>query len=609
MNRIELLSPAKDLENGMAAINCGADAIYIGAAKFGAREAAGNSLEDIAGLVRYAHRYWARVYVTVNTLLRDDELPQAERLIRDLYELGVDAIILQDAGLLELDLPPIPLFASTQMHNHTPERVAFLEKVGFQRAILARELSLAQIRAIRDRTRIELETFVHGALCVSYSGQCYLSYALGGRSGNRGQCAQPCRRAYRLVDRNGKLFHEERYLLSLRDLNLSENLAELLEAGVQSFKIEGRLKDKNYVMNVVGHYRQKLDAILEGRGLRAAASGKVIFDFAPDPRKTFNRGFTTYFLHGRKQPVGSLDSPKSVGEPVGRVIRLARNSFTLDGKTELHRADGLCFYNQQHELVGTTVNDVQGQTIFPDRMEGLAAGSLVFRNHDHVFLSALEKSKTTRKINVRFRLAASLKGLALFAQDEDGNEAMASTEVEKIPAEKPDQAMETIERQLRKLGGTEYECSFVRNDLPEPYFIPIATLNALRRDVLAALSQERVDNYPRQEGGAVVNTTPYPVSELTFQGNVLNQKAAQFYQRHGVSKIEPAAETGLEMRGRKVMTTKHCLKHQLGWCPKEHPEVHLEEPLALVDEQDNHFPLRFKCKECEMEVYFSDLDS
>ncbi len=606
MTRVELLAPAKDLDSGMAAINCGADAVYIGASRFGARESAGNSLADIDNLINYAHKYWARVYVTVNTLLHDNELPQAERLINQLYDLGADALIIQDAGLLELELPPIPLFASTQMHNHTPERVAFLEKVGFQRAILARELSLEQIKEIRASTSIELETFIHGALCVSYSGQCYLSYALGGRSGNRGQCAQPCRRPYRLVDADGKVLQEQRYLLSLRDLNLSGSLDELLDAGVRSFKIEGRLKDKTYVMNIVGYYRQKLDALLETRQLRPAASGKVQLDFTPDPNKTFNRGYTTYFLHGRKKPVGATDTPKSTGEPLGRITRLGRNSFTLDGKVEIHRGDGLCFFNAQHELVGTTVNDAQGQTVFPDRMIGLSAGALVFRNHDHAFLNALEKSKPARKIAVRFRLAASLKGLALFAQDEDGNEAMHAVEIEKVAAEKPDQALETIEKQLRKLGGTEYECTFVRIDLPEAYFIPVSTLNSLRRGALEALARVREENFPFQEGGAVVNAFPFPARELTFQGNVLNQKAEDFYRRHGVVKIEPAAESGLDLRGRKVMTTRHCVKHQLGWCPKEKPDLRLAEPLTLVDEENHVLQLRFRCKECEMEVYYSE---
>jgi 23S rRNA 5-hydroxycytidine C2501 synthase len=604
MERIELLAPAKNLDSGKAAISCGADAVYIGAASFGAREAAGNSLDDIDQLVRYAHHYWARVYVTLNTLLHDDELPQAERLVNQLYDLGADALIIQDTGLLEMDLPPIALFASTQMHNHTPERVAFLEKVGFQRAILARELNLEQIKAIRAKTNLELETFVHGALCVSYSGQCYLSYALGGRSGNRGQCAQPCRRPYQLLDADGKILEQERYLLSLRDLNLAEHLDDLLDAGVRSFKIEGRLKDKSYVMNVVGYYRQKLDALLEKRQLRPSASGKVLLDFTPDPRKTFNRGYTSYFLEGRKKPVGSIDSPKSTGEPLGRVTRIVRNTFTLDGKLELHRGDGLCYFNPQRELVGTTLNEVQGQTVTPEKMPGLAVGTLVFRNHDHAFFSALEKSKSERKIAVRFRLAATQTGLALFAQDEDGSEAMFSLDGEKIPAEKPEQALETIEKQLRKLGGSGYECSLVRNDLPEVYFIPVVTLNALRRGVLEELTRQREENFPFREGGAVVNSFPYPLKELAFQGNVLNHKAEDFYRRHGVEKIDPAAETGLDMHGRKVMTTRHCIKHQLGWCPKDRPDLRLAEPLMLMDEQENVFQLRFRCKECEMEVYF-----
>jgi 23S rRNA 5-hydroxycytidine C2501 synthase len=618
MEKVELLAPAKDLETGMAAINCGADAVYIGAAKFGAREAAGNSLSEIQALLTYAHKYWARVYVTLNTVLHDEELPQAERMVRELYDAGVDALIIQDAGLLELDLPPLPLFASTQMHNHTPERVAFLEKVGIQRVILARELSLEQIRAIRAQTNIELETFIHGALCVSYSGQCYMSYALGGRSGNRGQCAQPCRRPYRLVDRTGAVIHPTAHLLSLRDLNLTNDLGALLDAGVRSFKIEGRLKDKAYVMNVVGHYRQQLDALLEGKSLRSASSGRIHLDFTPDPRKTFNRGFTTYFLHGRMQPVGSIDTPKALGERLGKVTRVEQRSFTLDGGIEVHRSDGLCYFNKQRELAGTAVNDVQGTTIFPDKIEGLTVGTVVYRNHDHVFLAQLEKSQTERKIGVRLRLAATMNGLALFAQDEDGNEAMAAQPAEKIPAEKPEQALATIEKQLRKLGGTSFECTYLRNDLPEPYFIPMAVLNGLRRKALDELERQRRENFPRQAVRITRNNTPYPVQTLTFSGNVLNEKARDFYHRHGVVEIQPAAETGLEMRGRKVMTTRHCIKHQLGYCLKysgSKPSAgqepgrvpRLQEPLALVDEQGNTYPLRFNCAKCEMEVYFQSI--
>jgi 23S rRNA 5-hydroxycytidine C2501 synthase len=604
MERVELLSPAKDLETGKAAINCGADAVYLGASQFGAREAAGNSLEAVRELIDYAHKYWARVYVTVNTLLRDEELPAAQRLIYDLYQIGADAIILQDAGLLELDLPPIPLFASTQMHNHNPERVAFLEKVGIQRAILARELSLAEIRAIRQQTTIELETFVHGALCVSYSGQCYMSYALGGRSGNRGQCAQPCRRPYNLVDGSGKVIQQDRHLLSLRDLNLSDDLAALLDAGVCSFKIEGRLKDKAYVMNVVGHYRRQLDALLEGKKLRPAASGRIIFDFTPNPAKTFNRGFTQYFLNGRQQPVGSPDTPKALGEPVGRVAKIERYSFQLDGKVEIHRGDGLCFFNTQRELAGTTVNDVQGPRIFPSKPEGLAVGMEVYRNHDHVFLSALDKSQTERKVAVRLRLAETIKGFALFALDEDGNEVMFSIETEKLPAEKPEQAEAAIDKQLRKLGGTEFDCVYLRSDLTQPTFIPLGVLNALRRGAVEELQQERLRSYPRQTIAILPNDVPFPEATLTYRGNVLNHKARAFYQHHGVIEIEPAAESGLDMRGRLVMTTKHCIKHQLEACKRFGGTQSLLEPLTLVDEHDNRYPLRFDCRNCVMEVCF-----
>jgi 23S rRNA 5-hydroxycytidine C2501 synthase len=611
MERIELLAPAKDKETGIAAINCGADAVYIGAARFGAREAAGNEIAEIAELATYAHRYWARVYVTLNTLLYDEELPLAEKLIREIYEAGADALIIQDAGLLELDLPPIPLFASTQMHNHKPERVAFLEKVGIQRAILARELSLEQIRAIRAATSLELETFVHGALCVSYSGQCYMSCALGGRSGNRGQCAQPCRKSYDLLDQNGARVIQNRHLLSLKDLNLSGDLGPLLEAGVTSFKIEGRLKDKSYVMNVVAHYRQKLDTLLEKRSLHPAASGRVIFDFAPDPRKTFNRGFTRYFLHGRKEPVGSPDTPKSVGEPLGRVTKLGRNWFQLDAAVEIHRGDGLCFFTPQRELLGTTVNDVQGASIFPDKLEGLAAGVLVFRNHDHLFLAALEKSKTARKMAVRFRLAPTRDGLALFAQDADGNEGMCALPLEHQLAEKPDLAQTAVETQLNKLGGSEFECTYLRNDLPEPWHIPLGVLNALRRGALEDLLADRLRNFTRLSGKIKKNDAPYPVQKLGFEGNALNAQARAFYARHGVAQIQPAAESGLNLHGQRVMVTRHCIKHQAGWCkiypnPKAPPSDPPQEPLTLIDEQGQRFPLRFNCKECVMEVYFQE---
>ena len=605
MKRIELLSPAKDLETGIAAINCGADAVYLGAAHFGAREAASNPITDVERLIQYAHKYWARVYVVVNTLLYDEELDEAQRLINQVAQAGADALIIQDAGLLELDLPPIPLFASTQMHNHTPERVAFLEQVGFQRAILARELSLPQIREIRAKTSIELETFIHGALCVSYSGQCYLSYAIGGRSGNRGQCAQPCRRAYKLVGPEGQVVSNRRYLLSLHDLNLSASLDELVDAGVCSFKIEGRLKDKTYVMNVVAHYRKLLDAVLNDRAMQPAASGTIALDFEPDPYKTFNRGYSPYFLHDRGADIAANDTPKSTGEPLGAVISVDRRSFTLEPtRPSLHPGDGICFLDANQELTGTTINRIDGPSIFPESMENLKPGVQVFRNHDHAFIDRLIKSQSMRKIRVGLRLTAATNGLCLTATDEDGIQASATQEIDLQPAIQAAKAQETILRQLHKLGETDFTCTSVDIDLDPLPFIPVSVLNALRRAVIDRLVQAREDHRPSPSGGARRNTVPYPQDFLTFEGNVLNSKAREFYTRHGVKTIEPAAEHGLDLRGRKVMTTKYCLRYQLGACLRLKPTKKLPEPLQLVDDQGIEYPLRFNCVDCVMEVYF-----
>jgi putative protease len=595
--QIELLAPAKDLECGIAAIDCGADAVYIGAARFGARESAGNSVEDIAELVRHAHKFWAKVYVTVNTLLRDDEIPQAVRLIEQLHGIGIDGLIIQDAGLLECDLPPIPLIASTQMHNNTPERVAFLGQVGIRRAILARELALDEIRAIRAATDIELEFFIHGALCVCYSGQCYLSYALGGRSGNRGQCAQPCRKPYTLIDKNGKVLEYRKHLLSLRDLNLSQSLHELIEAGVCSFKIEGRLKDKAYVTNVVSYYRQELDKLDAQR----SSSGTSSVGFTPDLAKTFNRGYTDYFLHGRREKIGSPDTPKMIGEPIGPVTAVNRREVTIDTNIGIHNGDGISFFDQQGELRGTVINGVSGRTVILDKPEGIERGTMIFRNHDHEFLTRLEKYRPVRRIAVAFTLTETPDGLGLTAVDEDGNAAEFSLPCEKSPAQKPDQALETIRVQLSKTGGTDFSCSEVRVEPAFVPFMPISTLNALRRGVLESLPKIRQENRPVLTGGLVQNDAPYPATELTFEGNVLNREADQFYRRHGVTKIEPAAESGIDMRGRRVMTTRYCIKRQLGLCSEDGPQD-LAEPLTLVDEEGNRLELRFDCDACRMEV-------
>jgi collagenase-like PrtC family protease len=605
VSSVELLAPAKDLETGIAAINCGADAVYVGAPHFGAREAAANSLADIENLAKHAHRYWAKVYAAVNTILRDDEIDAAVQLCHELYRAGVDGLIIQDVGLLECALPPLPLIASTQMHNHTAERVAFLERVGFSRAILARELDLDHIRAIRAATTIQLEVFVHGALCVCMSGQCALSYAIGGRSGNRGQCAQPCRRSYALVDANGRTVIADRHLLSLRDLNLTPHLGNLVAAGVSSFKIEGRLKNKAYVMNIVGHYRQALDQVLGQQG--AASSGTTTLGFVPNPEKTFNRGYTTYFLTGRGVEVASPDSPKHVGEPLGQVTAIGRRSFTLDAAAPLHSGDGITFFDRARKLEGSLVNQVQGPVVYPQKLAGITHGTRVFRNHDHAFAAEIAKSRPVRKIAVTLRLCETTDGLLLEATDEDSIRATATLACDKCPAEKPDKALASVTQQLAKLGDTEFVATRIDIVWTTPMHLAASQVNTLRRTLAENLVTARALARPIEKRSFAANDVPFPSDELTFQGNVLNQKAAAFYRRHQVCTIEPAAESGIDLAGRVVMTTRYCLKYELGLCPRERSATDAPpEPWFLVDDENRRLRLRFRCDQrlCAMEIIF-----
>lgn len=608
MKQIELLAPARHLGAGIAAINCGADAVYIGATRFGARENAGNSVRDIERLAQYAHKYWARVYVTLNTLLYDHELPKALALITQLYEAGIDGLIIQDMGLLECDLPPLPLIASTQTHNATPQKVAFLEHVGIQRVILARELNLHQIKEIRRQTSIiELECFVHGALCVCYSGQCYLSYAIGGRSGNRGQCAQPCRKKYALKDRSGNLLSQPRYLLSLKDMHRAEYLRELLEAGITSFKIEGRLKDEAYIKNIVNFYRQRLDVILAEGDWRKSSSGTSRIDFTPNPSKTFNRGYTSYFLTGQpNEAVASLDTPKSIGETIGKVISVNKRSFTIDTPGVLHNGDGICFFDAHRELQGTHVNSAHAEKIFPANMRGIARGTVIYRNYDHEFTTQLNYSPLERKIGVRLTFRTTPHGFALSAIDEDSNQARHELLCEKNLAQNKKQALNNLHKQLTKFGATEFICTNLETEIQEPYFLPTAQLNALRREVLEKLAMFRIQHQPRTQGHIMKNTVPYPEKELSYRGNVLNQQAAAFYRRHGVTHIDPAAESGLDLHGRQVMVTKYCLRQQFGVCAKN-PNIadNINEPLVLVDEHGQEYRLGFDCENCVMEIFFA----
>lgn len=593
----------------IAAIRCGADAVYLGAPQFSARQAAGNSIADIRRVVEFSHPYHVRVYVALNTLLYDRELPIALRMIHDLHATGIDGLIIQDMGILELELPPLPLIASTQTDNATPEKVRFLESVGFSRVILARELSLEQIREIRRANTIELESFIHGALCVGTSGKCSLSYALGGRSGNRGVCAQPCRKPYTLRDQTGKTLVRDRFLLSIRDLNLAEHLEDLVDAGVTSFKIEGRLKESAYVANIVGFYRQRIDAILSARGMHRSSSGRVQLNFVPAPARTFNRGFTDYGLAGAMHAFGSIDTPKSIGEYLGRVVHVDHSTFTLDTPVELHNGDGLCFLDDRRNLAGTVVNGVEGRRIRPREISGIRPGMEIHRNYDHALVRQIEKDPARRVIPVTLRLSDTCDGIALTIRDEHGYEATAKIKTDRTPAQRSDVAREMLAVQLQKLGKTIFESSAVSIDCDPIPFLPVSVVNQLRRSAVDALLAVREQNRPRLacRTSSADPDFPYPEQHLTYRDQVLNEKARAFFVRHGVESIEPAAESGVGLAGRLVMTTKYCLREELDSCPRTHPDQSAE-PLILVDEDGNQLRLEFRCGECGMDLYLLSED-
>jgi len=601
-SRIELLSPARDLACGKAAIDHGADAVYIGAPKFGARVEAGNAVQDIAALAAHAHRFGARVYVTLNTILYDDELEEARKLVQEVYDAGADALIIQDMGLLELGLPPIPLFASTQAHNHDLSRIQFFEQVGFRRVILARELSLPQIKSIRAGTSLELEFFIHGALCVSLSGQCYISHAATGRSANRGECAQLCRLPYTLTDSRGTVLASNQHLLSLRDLNLSEYLADLVDAGVTSFKIEGRLKDLAYVKNVTAFYRARLDALIEGReGMRHASTGSATFSFTPDPGRTFSRGATDYFIRKRNRGIVEVRTPKSLGKDVGTVEQVGSNYIRLRGAAALHNGDGICFFDENDELRGTNVNTVEGDKVFPNSMEGIRAGLKLYRNFDHRFLQALEGETSRRTVGVRLVLRSTESGFTLSAIDEDGVAAQAVIDCEHTIAKKPDSALATMRTQLAKVGGSMFRLDGLEIRLDEPYFLPIGTLNKMRRDSLEALEAERLRRYVRETSVIAPNAVPYPAKELDYSANVVNAMAEQFYRRHGVERIQQGFEKRGSDAGVALMTTRHCLKFQFDLCRGNEATAG---DLFLSD-GTRRYRLEFDCDRCVMKVVAS----
>ena len=624
-HQLELLAPARTADIGMQAILHGADAVYIGGPSFGARSTADNTVPDIARLVQYAHRFHSRIFVTLNTILRDDELESARQLAWQLYDAGVDALIIQDMGLLQIDMPPIQLHASTQTDIRTPEKAKFLQDAGLSQIVLARELTLSQISAIRDvidTDRTVIEFFVHGALCVAYSGQCFISHAHTGRSANRGDCSQACRLPYEVKDTQGRIIAHDKHVLSMKDNNQSDNLRALVDAGIRSFKIEGRYKDMAYVKNITAHYRKLFDEVLSERPELAPAShGHCTFSFAPDPNQNFNREFTDYFVQGRKEDIGAFDTPKNPGQPIGWVSKVTPEHIELttdDPLTELHNGDGLCYYDLQKELVGLQINRAEATrtpgvwSLFPkDAMAGfkdLRKGVQVNRNRDMQWVRTLDKPSAERRMGVWMQLSELPQGLQLTLTDEAGHSASAALDLTWQAPKDLAQAHDKLSTALSKLGDTVFEPLNVQLDLPRPWFVPPSLLNQLRRDAVQALEAERALGLQRLPRAAPLQPpTPYPEDTLSYLANVFNQKARDFYAEHGIKVIASAYEAQEELGEVSLMITKHCVRFSMSLCPKQAKGVTgvqgtvKAEPLQLINGKEK-LTLRFDCKPCEMHV-------
>ncbi len=604
---LELLAPAKNADFGIEAIKHGADAVYIGGPAFGARYGAGNEIADIARLCEFAHRYHAKVFVAQNTILHDSELEAGRELAWDLYNAGADALIIQDMGLLEIDLPPIQLHASTQTDIRNPAKAKFLEDAGFSQIVLAREMSIEEIEKVAQETTLALEYFVHGALCVAYSGQCYISHAHTGRSANRGECSQACRLPYTLVDEKGKVITENQHLLSMKDNNQTDNLRALVEAGVSSFKIEGRLKDLSYVKNITAHYRTLLDEIIASDSrYQRASSGHSTFTFTPQPDKTFNRGYTDYFASGRQDDIGAFDSPAFVGELIGDVAQIGDGWLIVNTDQTFHNGDGVCFYDAHGEIMGMRINRAEGKKLFPAEMpEELSEGATLFRNRDQEFERALEKESADRRIRVQPRFAETEQGFALTLTDEDGvNITVDLPRSEKIGSElaqNPEQALAKLRENLGKFGNTMFVAEPVELQLSQAWFLPVGAINALRREATEKLLAARLAAHPRPARATpAADPVPYPQDELTYLGNVFNEKARAFYEKHGVKLIEEAYEAGNEKGLVSLMITRHCLRYSFNLCPKEVKNIK-PDPMTLMNGNEKLI-LKFDCKACEMHV-------
>lgn len=605
VQKVSLLAPARSLEAGIMAINHGADEVYIGAPKFSARQAAGNSIEDITALIQYAHKFNVKVFVALNTLLFDREMDDALEIIWQIYHAGADALIIQDLGLLQLNLPPIPLHASTQANNVSIEHIQFLESVGFSRVILARELSLEEITSIRQQTTVPLESFVHGSLCVSYSGQCYLSHAVGNRSANRGECAQPCRLSYNLTDGNNKVLVENKHLLSLRDLNLSQFVPQLFMAGITSLKIEGRLKDNAYVANVVNYYRNVIDEFLAtNANFEKSSRGNVTTQFVPDIDKTFNRRYSQYFIQGRSpQEITSYQTPKSLGKKMGVITKVNFRDAEIEAIESFHNGDGICFFAANGDLQGTYINAVDGNKITPANVVDWQVGTEIYRNLDTAFEKSMQIEKTKRTVSCLIQVVDNDKSV-VFTATIPGEDISASIEISDFsPATNVERALEMCAQQLKKSGNTMFEVVEVNMNVAVAPFFTAAQLNEVRRSLLEKLESVLLSSYQRIEQKLAKTNQPYPISQIDYNGNVANEQAKSFFELHGAKLLRWAPEKWGYQGDEALMTTKYCLKFSMGWCKvHQKPTVEVPEQLFLTHD-DQKFKLDFDCRKCVMKVY------
>ncbi|SNY58999.1 U32 family peptidase [Enterobacter sp. CC120223-11] len=613
-HHLELLSPARDVGIAREAILHGADAVYIGGPGFGARHNASNSLSDIAGLVPFAHRYGAKVFVTINTILHDDELEPAQKLITDLYQTGVDALIVQDMGIMQLDLPPIELHASTQCDIRSVEKAKFLSDVGFSQIVLARELDLQQIKAIHENTDATIEFFIHGALCVAYSGQCYISHAQTGRSANRGDCSQACRLPYTLKDDQGRVVAYEKHLLSMKDNDQTANLGQLIDAGVRSFKIEGRYKDMSYVKNITAHYRQMLDKIIEDRGdLARSSHGRTEHFFVPSTDKTFHRGSTDYFVNARKGDIGAFDSPKFIGLPVGEVLKVSKDHLDVEVTEPLANGDGLNVLIKR-EVVGFRANTVEKTAenryrVWPNEMPAdlhkVRPHTALNRNLDHNWSQALTKTSSERRVAVDIEIGGWQEQLILTMTSEEGVSVTHTLDGDFEEASNAEKALSNLKDGVAKLGQTIYYPRDVQVNLPGALFVPNSLLNQLRRETVEMLDEARLAAYERGSRKPVSTPAPvYPETHLTFLTNVYNHKAREFYHRYGVQLIDAAYEAHEEKGDVPVMITKHCLRFAFNLCPKQakgNIKSWKATPMQLMH-GDEVLTLKFDCRPCEMHV-------